>query len=94
MCLIGCVSETILMILPESIRQRLEQNLRDNTERTNPLIEECCAIQREFVNAGVSYAVLKGFSLWPHSVSGLELRSQLDSTSWLPHAMNPVRKAC
>jgi hypothetical protein len=67
-----------LGVLPESIRQRLEQNLRDNTERTNALIEECCAIQREFVRAGVSYAVLKGFSLWPHSVRELELRSQLD----------------
>jgi hypothetical protein len=67
-----------LEVLPEPIRQRLEQNLRDNTERTNVLIEECCAIQREFVRAGISYAVLKGFSLWPHSVSGLELRSQLD----------------
>ena len=67
-----------LYVLPEHIRQRLEQNLRDNTERTSGLIEECCAIQRAFSQAGVSYAVLKGFSLWPHSVSKLELRSQLD----------------
>jgi hypothetical protein len=42
------------------------------------MIAECVAIQRRFQAAELSYAVLKGFSLWPLSVPKLELRSQLD----------------
>src|SRR6202012_4201321 len=36
------------------------------------------AINHLFQKAGLSYALLKGFSLWPHSVPRLELRSQTD----------------
>jgi len=68
----------LISILPADVRERLEQNLLDNTARTTALVDECCAIQAEFADAGVRYAVLKGFSLWPHSVPKLELRSQLD----------------
>jgi hypothetical protein len=42
------------------------------------MIAESASIQRAFQEAGLSYAVLKGFSLWPLSVPRLELRSQLD----------------
>ena len=42
------------------------------------MIAESASIQSAFQKAGVSYAVLKGFSLWPVSVPRLELRSQLD----------------
>jgi hypothetical protein len=56
----------------------LKRNLVDNAERTRGLIGESLSIQREFQKAGVSYALLKGFSLYPHSVPRLELRSQLD----------------
>ncbi len=68
----------LLPSIPLPIVRRLARNLLDNTERTAALVEECCAIQREFLAAGISYALLKGFSLWPHSVPRLELRSQLD----------------
>ena len=68
----------LLNALPSAIQQRLQQNLHDNTERTLALAEECCAIQKDFDAAGVSCAVLKGISLWPHAVPRLELRSQLD----------------
>jgi hypothetical protein len=64
--------------LPPIILSRLMQNLRDNTERIAALCVESNAIHREFQNAGLSYATLKGFSLWPISVPKLELRSQLD----------------
>ena len=70
--------QNLLALLPTAVRQRLEQNQHDNTQRTQFLVEECCGIQEDFVAAGVSYAVLKGFSLWPESVPRLELRSQLD----------------
>jgi len=68
----------LLEILPAPVQARLRQNLADNSERMDGMIAEAVAIQRRFQEAGVSYAVLKGFSLWPISVSKLELRSQLD----------------
>jgi hypothetical protein len=64
--------------LPAAVLARLEQNLRDNRERTQGLIVESVAIQQEFQNGDVSYATLKGFSLSPHSVPRPELRHQFD----------------
>ncbi|AXC11262.1 hypothetical protein ACPOL_1926 [Acidisarcina polymorpha] len=57
---------------------RLRRNLAENTEKTEDLIAESAAIHRSFQNAELSYATLKGFSLWPSSVPKPELRSQLD----------------
>lgn len=65
-------------IFPEDILLRLRQNLADNTERMNRMVDESAAIQRKFQQAGLCYAVVKGFSLWPVSVRKLELRSQID----------------
>ncbi len=65
-------------LIPPGVLARLLQNLADNTERTNGLFMESADIQRSFVSAGLSYAMLKGFSLWPSSVTRPELRSQLD----------------
>jgi hypothetical protein len=65
-------------MLPPAVLRRLQQSLRDNTARTSAMVAESAAIQLAFQQAGLSYAVLKGFSLWPVSVPKLELRSQLD----------------
>ena len=65
-------------ILPEHVLARLQQNMRDNTERTHGMIAESVAIQEEFQASAVRYAVLKGFSLSPESVPSLELRHQFD----------------
>ncbi len=65
-------------ILPRSVLARLEQNLRDNMARTNGMIAESVAIQREFQKSCLVYATLKGFSLFPNSVPKLELRHQFD----------------
>jgi hypothetical protein len=65
-------------IFPASVIARLRQNLADNTERMNKMIVESLALQGQFQQAGLSYAVAKGFSLWPVSVQNLALRSQLD----------------
>lgn len=65
-------------LLPRTVLHRLRQNLADNTRRTACMLAESTVIQREFQASGFHYAVLKGFSLWPHSVPRLELRSQLD----------------
>ncbi len=65
-------------ILPPAVLSRLQENLADNRARTQSMINESSAIQHSFQQAGFSYALLKGFSLWPVSVPKLELRSQLD----------------
>jgi hypothetical protein len=65
-------------MLPSHVLVRLQQNLLDNTARTEGMIAELSAIQREFQRAALRYATLKGFSLWPSSVPSPELRSQLD----------------
>lgn len=64
--------------LPAAVLSRLQQNLEDNTVRTDAMIAEAAAIHRDFQSAGLSYATVKGYSLWPISVPRLELRSQLD----------------
>jgi hypothetical protein len=68
----------LLQLLPPAVLARLQQNLADNTERIAEMIAESAVIQRRFQEARLSYAVLKGFSLWPISVPKLELRSQID----------------
>jgi hypothetical protein len=64
--------------LPADVLARLRQNMIDNTERTRGMIAESIAIQQDFQKARLSYANLKGLSLWPSSVPKPELRSQFD----------------
>jgi hypothetical protein len=64
--------------LPPGVLARLQKNLADNTQRTRGMIAESIAIQQRFQEASLSYATLKGLSLWPSSVSRAELRSQFD----------------
>jgi len=68
----------LLKILPGFVLSRLQQDLRNNSEKIGYMMTEQVGILRRFHEAGLSYAVLKGFSLWPVSVPKLELRSQLD----------------
>jgi Uncharacterised nucleotidyltransferase len=65
-------------LLPEPVFARLQQNLSDNTKRTHSMIAESMAIQQKFQAMSLRYAVLKGLSFWPSSVSKPELRSQFD----------------
>ncbi len=64
--------------VPSYVHDALNQRLQQNTLRTRNLIVESVAIQREFQEAGLRYALLKGLSLWPSSFSRPELRSQFD----------------
>ena len=65
-------------ILPSDVRTRLQRNTQDNVERTRGMIAESLAIQQELRKAHLSYAVLKGSSLYPCSVPKPELRHQFD----------------
>lgn len=64
--------------VPASALAQLQQDLADNTLRTRGMIDELMDIQREFQQAEVIYAVVKGLSLWPTSVPKPELRCQFD----------------
>jgi len=79
--------------LPPAILSRLQQNLTDNTVRTAAMMAELAAIHHSFQTAGLSYALLKGFSLWPVSVPKLELRSQLDIDFLMAEKCAPAASA-
>lgn len=64
--------------LPASVVNRLERSLEENRQRTRGLIEESVKLQRHFQSTGISYAVMKGVSLYPVSVPHPELRHQFD----------------
>jgi len=79
LCFYDRISEAGRMeLLPTPIAAGLELRLEENTLRTQSMLAESIAIQRDFQNAGLSYAILKGLSFWPNSVSRPELRSQFD----------------
>jgi hypothetical protein len=65
-------------VLPQDVVSHLQQNLDDNVQRTRGMVNESVAIQLEFQEAGLSYAVMKGVSLSPLSVPRPELRHQFD----------------
>jgi hypothetical protein len=65
-------------MLPPFVFARLQQNVEDNTARMDSMLAELTSIHQEFESAGLTYALLKGFSLWPVSVPKPQLRSQLD----------------
>jgi hypothetical protein len=64
--------------LPAEALDGLRQRQIDNAERTRTLIEESIDLQKEFQQAGLRYAVLKGLSNWPVSTPRADLRSQFD----------------
>ena len=68
----------LLDALPEPVVDDLQQRMKDNTQRTRGMVVESVAIQLDFQEAGLSYAVMKGFSLSPSSVPRPELRHQFD----------------
>jgi hypothetical protein len=72
------IEQRLQEMIPPRVLARLNQNRVENTWRTAQMIAEANVIHAGFQNAGLSYATLKGFSLWPDSVLRLELRSQLD----------------
>ena len=67
-----------LDVIPTSVSIAFDRRLQENALRTCSLTAESIAIQREFQDAGLRYALLKGLSLWPNSFSCPELRSQFD----------------
>jgi hypothetical protein len=75
-------------ILPAAVLARLQNNLRDNTQRMRDLLSEFSDLHEAFQRAGLSYATAKGFALWPDSVSRPELRAReiLEARGYHVHA--------
>src|SRR5690348_1244384 len=53
-------------MVPSEILASLHRRLANNIARTERMIDESAELHREFQRAGLCYAMLKGFSLWPH----------------------------
>jgi hypothetical protein len=64
--------------LPAWVRSRIETNLAANQERTAALANKFDCLNRSFGEAGIRYAVLKGFSLVPDFCPRASLRHQSD----------------
>jgi len=86
------VSLRITDWLPRTVFERLQQNLFDNTRRTESMIAESTAIQAGFQAATLSYANLKGLSYWPASVPNPVLRSQFDLDFLVAEASAPAAR--
>ena len=64
--------------LPGPVRSRLESCCRDNQQRSAAMLQEFSRLNRALEEAGVEYAVLKGFSLTPEYCADPCLRLQVD----------------
>ena len=58
--------------------QKLQRKLVDNKLRLAALLRELAEINRSFQDAGIGYANLKGFTLFPHSCPDMALRHVSD----------------
>lgn len=65
-------------IVPSPVLTRLERNFASNQERVEAMSSRFNAINRRFDDAGVRYAVVKGFSLIPEFCPDASLRYQAD----------------
>jgi hypothetical protein len=79
-------------ILPPDVLARLRRNLAENIARTEGMLAELKALHLAFESKKLSYVVLKGISLWPHSVPRAELRSQLDLDFLIAAKSAPVAR--
>jgi hypothetical protein len=68
----------LLDALPKWVVSDLQQRMKDNVRRTHGMVDESVAIQLEFQQVDLCYAVMKGISLSPSSVPHPELRHQFD----------------
>lgn len=65
-------------LLPRETESGLAQRLGDNRVRIQSLLDESRILSAWFHSGNISYVLLKGFTLVPHSVQETSLRSQAD----------------
>jgi hypothetical protein len=71
-------SQGICDAVDVGLLRKLQQKRMDNEVRIGQMLQEFIAIHRSFRQAGVLYAGLKGFTLFPDSCPDLSLRHQSD----------------
>jgi len=81
----------MLDLLPIYLRSELERRVYANRDRTDDLSREFDRVNRALRNAGIEYAVLKGFALTPEFCEQACLRHQTDidilvNEDWLQSA--------
>ncbi|MBZ5544179.1 MAG: nucleotidyltransferase family protein [Acidobacteriia bacterium] len=84
--------------VPETIRGRFDDDRRENGARLSAMTEEFQTLLNLFKDAGVPYAVLKGFALTPEYCPDPALRNQYDfdflvDAGSVPRIDNALRQA-
>jgi hypothetical protein len=64
--------------MPATILDRLENNLRENSDRALSLFSDAIALSLKFEQKNIEFALLKGITLCPESVPNSALRCQMD----------------
>ena len=64
--------------VPAPVIERLRRKMADNTVRRTDMLAEFTALNEAFSAAGVRFANLKGFTLFPYSCPNPVLRHQID----------------
>ncbi len=72
--------------IDKSVLTRLRAKQEDNRLRSEDMMREFAALNRAFLDAGVRFANLKGFTLSPHSCPDPALRHQSDHDFLVDHA--------
>ena len=70
--------------LPQWVREQIDQNIDDNTERFTRIQTAYREIGNALDHSGVEHVVLKGFAQWPAHMQGPHLRAQSDIDLYCP----------
>jgi len=71
--------------LPEWVRDRIDQNLRDNSGRWHLIKATYDEVKSAFISSGVQHVVLKGFAQCPDYAPHPRTRFQSDIDLYCPH---------